>query len=204
MLSSQTKDEVTYAAMQRLIAHGCSAAGEEGAGRSPRAVTRSWRHGAVTWYYLYCMRWWCFFLDDACALHHTHPTLPPLRHPIPTHACASRLQPSPRRLWTSSKRSYTPWASTGTRPSSSKVRPYYCKQDRVSPTTSCGRPARPLAAAAARCATEFAGDIPASLEALQTLSGVGPKMAHIAMAAAWKGAWGVACHRAAPLLFPQR
>ena len=85
MLSSQTKDEVTYAAMQRLIAHGCSAAGEEGAGRSPRAVTRSWRHGAVTWYYLYCMRWWCFFLDDACALHTHTPPFPPSATPfLPT------------------------------------------------------------------------------------------------------------------------
>lgn len=27
MLSSQTKDEVTFAAMQRLIAHGCTAEG---------------------------------------------------------------------------------------------------------------------------------------------------------------------------------
>ena len=47
------------------------------------------------------------------------------------------------------------------------------------------------AAAAASCANDFGGDIPPSLEALQTLKGVGPKMAHIAMSAAWHAPSGI-------------
>lgn len=42
MLSSQTKDEVTYAAMQRLIAHGCSAAGEARGSRPVQSSVRGW------------------------------------------------------------------------------------------------------------------------------------------------------------------
>ena len=48
-----------------------------------------------------------------------------------------------------------------------------------------------FAAAATRCVEEFGGDIPPSLVSLQSLSGVGPKMAHIAMSAAWHSPVGI-------------
>lgn len=38
---------------------------------------------------------------------------------------------------------------------------------------------------------EFGGDIPDTLEGLVRLPGVGPKMAHLAMAIAWKRVSGI-------------
>ena len=44
---------------------------------------------------------------------------------------------------------------------------------------------------AAICHSQYADDIPASLEELMALPGVGPKMAHLAMQCAWMKVVGI-------------
>lgn len=48
-----------------------------------------------------------------------------------------------------------------------------------------------LKAAASSIVADFGGDIPATIEGLQSLKGVGPKMAHICMLAAWGRSSGI-------------
>jgi endonuclease III len=64
-------------------------------------------------------------------------------------------------------------------------------QDLIYPVGFYKNKARFLKAAAKTCIQDYKGDIPPTLDQLLTIKGVGPKMAHIAMHAAWGKGQGI-------------